>query len=58
MALYKDGATDFLDVVTAQTAELQAERNALDIKTRRVVATVALVRALGGGWQRTELAVR
>jgi NodT family efflux transporter outer membrane factor (OMF) lipoprotein len=58
MALYKDGATNFLDVVTAQTAELQAERNALDIKTRRVVATVALIRALGGGWQRTELAAR
>ena len=34
MVLYKDGATNFLDVATAQTAELQAERNALDIKTR------------------------
>ena len=48
--LYKDGATSFLDVVVAQTAELQSEQAATDLRTRRVQADVDLVRALGGGW--------
>ncbi len=48
--LYKDGATSFLDVVVAQTAELQSEQTATDLRTRRVQADVDLVRALGGGW--------
>ncbi len=55
MNLYRDGVTSFLDVVTAQTAELLAERNAVDIRTRRVTASVALIRAMGGGWQRSDL---
>ncbi len=48
--LYRDGASNFLDVVVAQTAELQAEQAATDLRTRRVEADVELVRALGGGW--------
>jgi len=52
---YREGATNYLDVVTAQTAELQAEQTLLALQTRRQQAGVDLVRALGGGWDRADL---
>jgi NodT family efflux transporter outer membrane factor (OMF) lipoprotein len=52
---YKQGATNYLDVVIAQTAELSAEQQALSLATRRRQATVGLVQALGGGWTAADL---
>jgi NodT family efflux transporter outer membrane factor (OMF) lipoprotein len=52
---YRDGAATYLDVVTAQTSELQAEQTALSLQTRRQQTSVALVRALGGGWTQADL---
>ena len=52
---YREGATNYLDVVTAQTAELQAEQTLLGLQTRRQQASVDLVRALGGGWSDADL---
>jgi NodT family efflux transporter outer membrane factor (OMF) lipoprotein len=51
MALYVQGAADYLTVTTSQTALLQAEISALDLDTLQLRASVALIRALGGGWQ-------
>jgi NodT family efflux transporter outer membrane factor (OMF) lipoprotein len=52
---YREGATNYLEVVTAQTAELQAEQTLLALQTRRQQAGVSLVRALGGGWTIADL---
>ncbi len=55
MTLYRQGADSYLEVVTAQTPLLQAQKRALDLQTRRMLSAVALVRALGGGWDTAEL---
>jgi len=47
---YKGGVVSYLNVVTAQTTALQNERTAVDLQSRRLQASVLLVRALGGGW--------
>jgi outer membrane protein, multidrug efflux system len=48
--LYREGAVTYLDVVSAQTALLDAQRSGLSLKTRRLQSSVALTMALGGGW--------
>jgi NodT family efflux transporter outer membrane factor (OMF) lipoprotein len=47
---YKGGVTSYLEVLTAEAALLQDQRAAIDLQTRQFVASVGLVRALGGGW--------
>ena len=48
---YENGAVNYLQVVAAQIAALQAQRSTLDLQSRELQANVNLVRALGGGWQ-------
>jgi NodT family efflux transporter outer membrane factor (OMF) lipoprotein len=52
---YKGGVDTYLQVITAQTIELANERNAIDILRRRLDASVLLVKALGGGWDVSNL---
>jgi outer membrane protein TolC len=47
---YRGGMTNYLQVITSQTNTLQNERTAADILTRRMLASVSLIQALGGNW--------
>jgi NodT family efflux transporter outer membrane factor (OMF) lipoprotein len=52
---YKGGATSYLEVLTAETTLLSNQRTFTDLQTRQFAAGVQLIRALGGGWDVTEL---
>ncbi|HXJ41440.1 MAG TPA: efflux transporter outer membrane subunit [Bryobacteraceae bacterium] len=52
---YKAGTTSYLQVITTQAIALQNERAAVDVLTRRMVASVLLIEALGGGWDASQL---
>jgi NodT family efflux transporter outer membrane factor (OMF) lipoprotein len=52
---YKGGVTTYLEVLTAQTTQLADERTQADITTRQFAASVQLIKALGGGWDATQL---
>src|SRR5712671_1395236 len=47
---FRNGLVSYLDVVYAQTALLANQRTATQIGGQRMVATVVLIKALGGGW--------
>jgi NodT family efflux transporter outer membrane factor (OMF) lipoprotein len=52
---YKGGVDTYLQVITAQTIELANERNDIDILRRRLDASVLLIKAMGGGWNVSNL---
>lgn len=52
---YKGGVDTYLQVITAQTAALTNERTDVDIRRRRMDASVLLIKALGGGWNVAQL---
>ncbi|MBN3833962.1 efflux transporter outer membrane subunit [Burkholderia sp. Ac-20344] len=54
MSRYRDGVVSYLDVVTAQTTELNTKVAMLELDTRRQLAAVELIAALGGGWSTEE----
>jgi NodT family efflux transporter outer membrane factor (OMF) lipoprotein len=48
---YLGGIITYLDVVVLQNTALQTELTDVDIRTRRQIASVDLIRAIGGGWE-------
>ena len=50
MNQYKAGTVSYLNVVTAQTTALTNQRSDLTIINSRLIASVQLIAALGGGW--------
>jgi NodT family efflux transporter outer membrane factor (OMF) lipoprotein len=53
---YKAGTVSFLNVITAQTTLLNSQQSELNLRGRQLLASAALIRALGGGWQVTTAA--
>jgi outer membrane protein, multidrug efflux system len=47
---YTEGAVNYLDVIDAERTALQTQRTAVQLSGVQAVATVNLIRALGGGW--------
>jgi NodT family efflux transporter outer membrane factor (OMF) lipoprotein len=48
---YSGGLTAYLSVITAQQGRLASERQDVQIRAQQWVLSVALIKALGGGWQ-------
>ncbi|MEJ7806272.1 MAG: TolC family protein, partial [Telluria sp.] len=49
-ARYERGLSSYLEVTDAQRSSLAAERTTAQIRTQRLLATVAVARSLGAGW--------
>ncbi len=52
---YQTGVDPYLDVVTAQTTLLNNQQTLANLHVQEMTASVQLIGALGGGWDRTQL---
>ena len=55
LAQYRAGTTPYTAVVSAQNAALTADRAVLQLRARQFAASVALIKAIGGGWEASQL---
>jgi NodT family efflux transporter outer membrane factor (OMF) lipoprotein len=51
--LYLGGNATYIDVAVSQNQALTAELALINIRVRRMTATVNLIKALGGGWEKS-----
>jgi len=54
-ARYETGVDPYIDVVTAQTTLLSDQQTLTSLQIQRMTASVQLIEALGGGWDRSQL---
>jgi len=54
-ARYYTGVDTYLNVLVAQTTLLSNQQNLASLRTQAMTASVQLIQALGGGWDRSEL---
>lgn len=47
---YKNGVSDYLGVIDAEKNRLSSELQALQANTQHILAAIALIKAIGGGW--------
>lgn len=55
LSQYRAGTVTYINVITAQTLALTNERAALQVQGRAYAASVALIKAVGGGWCTAQL---
>lgn len=55
LARYKSGLANYLTVITAQSIDMSNQLTASEILTRRMTASVLLIKDLGGGWNTKQL---
>jgi NodT family efflux transporter outer membrane factor (OMF) lipoprotein len=54
-AQYTGGITTYLQVITAEEIALSNQVTEVQLKTKRMMASVSLIQALGGGWEASQL---
>ena len=52
---YDAGVADYVEVTTTHTAALNAQRDTISVRVAQMNASVALVRATGGGWTQEQI---
>ena len=52
---YREGLAQFIEVINAQSSLLSNQRNADQVLERRLLTTIQLIQALGGGWQDSKI---
>jgi multidrug efflux pump len=54
---YRSGIVSYIEVVDAEREALQAERDNAQLAGQRLIAAIQLIKALGGGWNNSAVAV-